>query len=289
VRLLPALDLSFGDREVAAIEVDEEAGRFTITSRFFGLYGTSSPLPANYTEQLLYEDPDGRLRAFLDVFNHRLLSLHYRAWQKYRLHVQFDGRGLDAASHRLRILCHVEQPGEPLWLLGFAGLLHQQPLSEAGLEQILSAALDVPITVQSCRVRWTRVPEHQQNALGQRNCTLGGLCALGGEVRAANTFGVHVGPLPYRDFVTFLPNGRRRAAIAALIDRLNADELDCEIDVEIEPDAIEPTWLGEPSQRLGWNTWLGEHAPTRAHRLGAAVSRSLHHPNDPAPNAPMVA
>lgn len=291
VRFRPALDLSFGAREVEEVTLDEQSGRFEITCRFLGLYGTPSPLPANYTEQLLYDDPDGRLRAFVDVFNHRLLSFHYRAWQKYRLHVQYDGRGTDAASRRLRALCNIEQLGEPLALLGFAGLLQQQPLSEATLEQILGVTFGVPIAVESCVIRWIQVPAHQQNALGQRNCTLGGLCALGGEMRSAtNTFRVTVGPVLHKDFVGFLPNGRRRAALVALIDRLNPDQLDCEIDVEIAPDAIEPAWLGEPSHGLGWNTWLGEDSPTLAPARGEAVSHTLHRPNyDPPTNAPPVA
>ena len=65
------LDFSFGATDVDGITIDDE-GRYCVRSRFFGLYGTQSPLPAHYTERLLYEDPDGRLRAFLDIFNHRL-------------------------------------------------------------------------------------------------------------------------------------------------------------------------------------------------------------------------
>ncbi|MFT4542020.1 MAG: type VI secretion system protein ImpH [Planctomycetota bacterium] len=286
IRFTPALDLSFGASEVDDIAFDEETGRFTITSRFFGLYGTPSPLPANYTEQLLYDDPDGRLRAFLDIFNHRLLSMRYRAWQKYRHSVQYDGRGTDKMSQRMRILTHLERLGEPIQLLGLSGLLHQQPLSETTFEQILTTVLGVPTEVHSCHVRWIQVPSHQQNQLGGDNCTLGGLCALGGEMRSATTtFQVRIGPLGHRDFKQFLPEGRRRKQLCDLIDRLNGDQLDCKVSIEIDPEAIEPTWLGEQSQGLGWNTWLGEDAPSRAPELGDTVSHSLHSPN----NDPMVA
>ena len=286
IRFAPALDLCFGATEVDGLALDEETGRFTIQSRFFGLYGTPSPLPANYTEQLLYEDPDGRLRAFLDIFNHRLLSMRYRAWQKYRHSVQYDGRGTDKMSQRMRILAHLEKLGEPVGLLGVAGLMHQQPLSEASLEQILTTVLQVPVEVRSCHIRWIQVPQHQQNELGGDNCTLGGLCALGSEMRSATTtFEVKIGPLGHKDFKHFLPMGRRRKALCDLIDRLNGDQLDCAISIEIKPEAIEPTWLGEASQGLGWNTWLGEDAPSRAATLGDTVSHSLHSPN----NDPMVA
>lgn len=286
IRFAPALDFSFGATEVDDVQFDGESGRFTISSRFFGLYGTQSPLPANYTEQLLYDDPDGRLRAFLDIFNHRLLSLRHRAAHKYRHINEFDGRATDVISQRMRILTHVEHLGEPTRLLTFAGLLHQQPLSEASIEQILQTTLGVPIQVYSCHVRWISIPEHQQTRLGRKNCTLGGLCALGGEIRSATTtFRVNVGPLSYSDYKRFLPTGSRRKALCELIDRLNGDQLDCAISLEIDPEAIEPSWLGETSQGLGWNTWLGEDSPALATTLGDTLSHSIHSPS----NDPMVA
>lgn len=279
VRLKTALDFSFGASEVDGVAQDADSDRFTVTSRFFGLYGTPSPLPANYTEQLLYDDPDGRLRVFLDIFNHRLLSFRHRAWKKYRQQAEYDGRGTDTTSMRLRILSNLEQLGEPISLLGFAGLLHQQPMSEGTLEHILKTVLGVPIAVHSCHVRWIPIPQHQRSALGRSNCTLGQLCALGSEVKSATTtFRVVVGPLTPKYFSSFLPRGRRRKELCALIDRLNGDQLDCVIGIEVDPDAIEPAWLGEERQGLGWNTWLGEDAPELAPALGDTVSHTLHSP-----------
>ncbi|MEZ6037387.1 MAG: type VI secretion system baseplate subunit TssG [Planctomycetota bacterium] len=279
VRLRPVLDLSFGASEVDAIEYDAESGRYTVDSRFFSLYGTPSPLPAHYTERLLYDDPDGRLRAFLDIFNHRLLSLRHRAWLKYRLHAQYDSRGTDVLSRRMRILGHLERPGEPLAMLAFAGLLNQQPLSEASFEQILNTAMQVPIQVQSCHVRWVTLPPHLRGQLGRSNCALGQQCTLGDSARtAASAFRVVVGPLTPKFFLSFLPGGRRRQALIELIDRLNHDLLDCEIAIEVAPDAIEPAWLGQHGQGLGWNTWLGEQAPELAPLFGDNVSRTLHSP-----------
>ena len=286
VRLSTALDFSFGATEIDAVALDEESGRYDVTSRFFGLYGTPSPLPAHYTEQLLYEDPDGRLRAFLDVFNHRLLSFRHRAWKKYRHQADYDGKGTDPTSMRLRILAHLEQLGEPVGMLSFAGQLHQQPMSEATIEDVLQRALGVPVQVHSCHVRWVPIPQRQRTALGRRNCRLGRHAPLGDEVRSASTtFRVVVGPLPPKFFSSFLPRGRRRKELQALIDRLNADQFDCVISIEADEDSIEPTWLGEDRQGLGWNTWLGEDAAALAPALGDNVSHTLHSPSS-APSEP---
>ena len=57
VRLRPALDLAFGASDLADCSGDATTGPIELTTRFLGLYGTSSPLPACYTELLLYDDP----------------------------------------------------------------------------------------------------------------------------------------------------------------------------------------------------------------------------------------
>jgi type VI secretion system protein ImpH len=55
-------------------------------------------LPAHYTEKVIqqeyeaksWNDPKHALRDWLDIFNHRFISLFYRAWEKYRFHIPYD-------------------------------------------------------------------------------------------------------------------------------------------------------------------------------------------------------
>ncbi|MFO0888032.1 MAG: type VI secretion system baseplate subunit TssG [Isosphaeraceae bacterium] len=64
---------------------------------FFGLTGPSGALPRHYTEILLQQlrEKDSPLCDFLDLFNHRLVSLFYRAWEKYSLPVTYERTRLD--------------------------------------------------------------------------------------------------------------------------------------------------------------------------------------------------
>jgi type VI secretion system protein ImpH len=68
----------------------------TLTVAFFGLYGANGVLPAHYTQLLIPTVADDlelqrhAVRDWLDLFNHRLVSLFYRAWEKYRFRVPFE-------------------------------------------------------------------------------------------------------------------------------------------------------------------------------------------------------
>ena len=63
-----------------------------MTVAFMALTGTQGILPFCYTEFLLARKAgkDDTLAAFLDLFNHRLMSLFYRAWEKHHPTVLYE-------------------------------------------------------------------------------------------------------------------------------------------------------------------------------------------------------
>jgi type VI secretion system protein ImpH len=67
-----------------------------LTAAFMGMTGPSGVLPRHYTELLMRLEREAKgaekraLRAWLDLFNHRFISLFHRAWDKYRFFLAFE-------------------------------------------------------------------------------------------------------------------------------------------------------------------------------------------------------
>jgi type VI secretion system protein ImpH len=270
VRLRPALNLEFASSDVESIrEVPGPAGSssYEITTNFLSLYGAVSPLPIYYTEDLLGQDDESLQRDFMDLFHHRLLSLFYRCWEKYRFAIQFTGTQDDYYSRRLLLLLGVDPdtrtPDHPVpayRYTGLAGLLTQIPHSAASLQAILGDYFgDIPVRVESCVGRHLPIPADQLNRLGVENCSLGQNLSLGERVfDRACTFRVALGPLELEDFLSFLPPGEATAQLRELVDHFNGDGLDYEVEISIRREAIPPLQLSGRTALLGWSTWLGQ-------------------------------
>jgi type VI secretion system protein ImpH len=91
VRLTANASLAFPPSSLHEVIPPTEAlPVYRLVTNFFGLFGPSGVLPRHYTEQIIRVERLSRsaeryaLRAWLDLFNHRLLSFFYRAWEKYR-------------------------------------------------------------------------------------------------------------------------------------------------------------------------------------------------------------
>ncbi|MGH9362701.1 MAG: type VI secretion system baseplate subunit TssG [Thermoanaerobaculia bacterium] len=277
IRFRGDLSLAFPESDIQEISIEARPGspgafpRCAITTSFLGVYGTSSPLPAFYTEDLLQDDSDDSLvREFLDLFHHRLISLLYRVWGKYRYPLQFRPGGADLLSRRLLALSGLSPeliPGErrvpPVRLLAYIGLLTQLPRSASALRGVLADHFpQVRVEVEQCAGQRLAIPPGERNRLGRRNSRLGDDLSLGESVfdRSA-TFRIVLGPSELEVFLDFLPPGAGAARLRELVDLVNADALDYQIELRICREAIPELCLSSPTALLGWSTWLGRRPP----------------------------
>ncbi len=274
VRLRPDTAMAFQAAEVTEIEPPRGgSGPWRLTTTLAGLYGASSPLPAIYSEDILQrelelapdEDP---ARLFLDVLNHRLLSLVYRAWSKYRWAFRFRVGGEDAISRCVFHLIGLASPesrallGVPAQrLLRYAGYLTQLPRSASGLGGVLTDWFDgVPVEVEQCQERWVPVVADDQNRLGARNSELSANLVLGERVRdRSGKFRLRIGPLAdLAGFTAFLPIGEHHRALGSLVRFLAPDPLEYDFVLGIAGPAVPELCIARDGSaaRLGWSSWL---------------------------------
>lgn len=273
VRVRPLLSLTFPPSDIArveSVELPDGSERIRLDVTFMGLYGASSPLPSFYTEDLIrLEDEDSLLRGFLDLFHHRLFSLLFRVWEKYRHTVQYDAGARDYFSSRLLTMLGAapellpeHESTRPGRLLAYAGLLTQQPRSAASLRALLAEHFpEVDVEIDQCRGRWLDISHGELNRLGERNCALGQDVSLGSKIfdRAGN-FGIELGPMDFDTWLTFLPDGRNIEQLRELTDLFNGDCLTYEVTLRLRGETMQRAQLSSNHTRLGWSSWLGESA-----------------------------
>ncbi|MCC6572576.1 MAG: type VI secretion system baseplate subunit TssG [Planctomycetes bacterium] len=268
LRFRPALDLNFATADLHSVgRMHSEEGappRYRVTTNFLGVYGPDSPLPAFYTEELMGQE-EGITRAFLDLFGHRLLSLFYRVWEKYRAIAQYRADGADYFSSRLTTLLGLANtpPGsaiKPQRLIAAAGLLGLQPHSAAALEGALKDMFEgVEFDVEGMTGGRVNVPHDQRNRLGAANCALSRDLTLGSRVFSADgAFSMNVGPVGLEDFMAFLPSGTKMAELREITDLFNPDALDYEVVLWLRAEETPPLTLSGKSAYLGWSSWLGK-------------------------------
>jgi len=264
VSVRPDLSFAFPAADVARVEAGNN--NFRITATFLGLYGSSSPLPTFYTEDLMDEaSADSSVsRDFLDLFHQRLYQLYFQCWSKYRLFIRVaeEKNPLD----RERLFCLIGLGEKELrdsvpdaWsLLRYAGLLTQFPRSAEGLRTLLRDALGVlRLKVEQCVLRRVPIPSDQRMSLGISGMSLGKTTVLGSEATdRMGKFRILIGPLKKREFDGFLPGRPLHDKLARLIRIYIIDPFDYDLKLTLAANQAEPIRLGDPSgPRLGWNSW----------------------------------
>jgi type VI secretion system protein ImpH len=272
VRLAVHPSLAFPASEIQSLEPSED-GPARMTVNFFGLTGPQGVLPYHYTQlvadRLRSRDPT--LRDFLDLFHHRILSLFYRGWEKYRFPVAYERNQQDRLTEHLADLIGLapERAGEHRWvrretLLYYAGLLASQQRSALALAELLQDYFEVPVEVQQFVGSWYPLTEDTRcyldddpppgtAALGEGSVVGDAIWDQQARVR------LRLGPLSRERYEEFLPRGRAFKALRELTRVYGGDGFDFELQLVLERADVPVATLGadrEEGLPLAWGTWL---------------------------------
>ncbi len=227
VRLRPNASLAFPPCDIdSVVEQADKRPPYRLTTNFLGLYGAHSPLPNHYAESIVQESSeDDPVRDFLDVFNHRLLSLFARGLLRYRGHLVYNRGGRDNYSWRLFALAGFDSDtlegldGIPRHrLLRFAGHWSSHPISASGAAGIISAYFHgIRVTIEQCVPRWVYLDDEQLCRIGQRASRLGVDTTVGSRIPdRMGRFRVVVGPVDMETYKSFLPGSENMTALSSL-------------------------------------------------------------------------
>jgi type VI secretion system protein ImpH len=260
-----------------------------MTESFMGLTGPSGALPRHYTELLLRIEKEQRgpekyaLRDWLDLFNHRLVSHFYRAWEKYRFYLAYErggpdraepdtftqallslvGLGMPALRNRLKVTGPESVRGpaanrrtlarvEDLSLLYFGGLLAHRPRSAVGLRALLRGHFRLDVEVRQFQGQWLRLEPSSMTRLGEENGNNQlGFNALAGERvwDVQSKILVRVGPLDLERFQELLPEVSSRTGrnafflLTHLIRFYVGPEIDFDVQLVLRADEVPGTRL----------------------------------------------
>jgi type VI secretion system protein ImpH len=263
--------LAFPASQIQEMEWPTE-GPVRMLVNFMGMIGPEGVLPNPYTSLIIerQRDGDNTLRDFLDIFNHRIISLFYRAWRKYRVDVACERGERELFSRHLLSLLGLGTEGmrdrqilSDDSLIYYSGLLAQRPRSAQALQQILSDYFDVPVAIEQFSGGWYRLDRETQCRLSEENTDSGELgfgAVVGDEMwNQQSRVRIVLGPLSLERYADFLPDGQSFKPLKSWVRFFSSEEWDFELNLILDREQVPACTLGTSGvsgPQLGWVSWV---------------------------------
>ena len=286
VRFHSTQSLSFPGSDISKIAIkknDTAPSQWRVHVNFMGLTGSSGILPYHYSEFVLkrLKAKDTTFRDFLDVFNHRLISLFYQASVKYSLPLEYERKKLHSTSsaehdnHTLLLLSLIGMGTRGLQrrlytrdesLVYYGGLFTKKIRTTSGLKQIIYNHFRIPVEIKEfighliddvrTRLPGFECPRGQNNQLG-KSVMIGRKGWFSqGKIR------IILGPLTSEQLHTFAPGTTTLKALDEIVKLYINFEHDYDYVMRIRRrDIPERILLNKQKPPvMGWNTWLSTHS-----------------------------
>jgi len=282
VRFGANTSMAFPASRIQELQWSDSSAPFMVVN-FMGLTGPMGVLPLYYSELIRQRirEKDHTLKNFFDLFNHRMISLFYQAWEKYRFQVAYERGDRDRFSHHLLDLIGLGTRGlanrqavSDDSLIFYCGLLSLHPRSASALRNVLVDYFEVPVEVEQFVGAWYALDPDNQcrfDAADTYAEQLGVGAVAGDEIWDQQSgLRLTLGPLSLHQYLDFLPNGSAYAPLQALSKFFVGGQLEIEIQLVLKREEVpacelddEPEAGGDkPMPQLGWVTWA-KSAPMR--------------------------
>lgn len=312
VRFENSVSLAFPASDIEALRVDRATAidaasravqgpsqgrlhRVALTPTFMGFLGLHGALPNHYTQavaDLQHSTKDEGVRAFLDIFQTRIVALFYQAWRKYRIEYTIGCEideflplllsltGLRAHGHARGAALSAHEEVAPAASDGhidtalfghYAGLLRQRPVSGNILASVLTDYFGVPITAHENVGYWDDLADDELWRHGAPRMVLGERTVLGARMwRPDLRVRLTIGPLTRAQFNRFGPKTTRIKALTQLLAVFGSPTLSYEVALVLRAHDVESLAFaaqGARQQTFGDGTFLCTR-PSKVDRVG---------------------
>ena len=274
-RLEQSARLSFAAADVAAYTAGRDGEPDRVSLNILGLLGPEGPMPLHLTRWVLERlsnrwfagksegaTSDTAFLDFINILQHRLMALYWRAWADARPEVEFAHGTTGRISAMLRALAGNGLRGFRQDSKGreAAKARHATSLALAahGPDRVLRYLEDVagaPVRLVEFVGVWTEVPARLQSRLGRAHCRLGQTAVVGGRVfERQATAEIRIGPMPLDRFLAHLDDPEQRAELAHAVLFAAGHGLAYDLRLVLMAEAVPAARLG--SSRVGRTAWL---------------------------------
>ncbi|TPN85012.1 type VI secretion system baseplate subunit TssG [Mesorhizobium sp. CU2] len=269
--------LSFSARDVVKFQDAGDKGPARVTVANLGLLGPEGPMPLHLTRWVLdrlsqrwftgadaEQTSDTTFVDFVNILQHRMIALYYRAWADAHPAVQVERSVGGRVRAMLEAMSGIGLPGtqDPeldTVRLRQAGSLASQVDGAERLTLFLATAFKVPVQIKEFVAAWITIPAALQSRVGKAYATLGKGATIGPRVFSRQSrIELRVGPLSLDDFKSFLPGERRLGLFKKAVCDMIGEALDVDLRIVLARDAVPPPKMG--SIQLGRTSWLSRPA-----------------------------
>ena len=263
--------VAFPASQIQTLDLDAE-GPARMRVNFMGLTGPQGVLPLHYTSLIAERERarDTAGRDFIDIFNHRIISLFYRAWEKNRFIVPHERGQTDPLMRHLMDLVGVGTPGlahrlpvRDESLVFYSGLFAMPTRPAIALEHLVEDYFGVPAEIEQFVGGWYPLDATTQCALGDDDTESSalGLGAVAGDETwdQQARIRIRLGPMPRTKYDMFLPDGGAHGELRALAAFFTGGRIDVDVQLILDRGDVPPCVLGaddDGAAPLGWCTWL---------------------------------
>lgn len=277
--------LAFPDR--TATRRADESGQAQMSTAIFGLFGPIGSLPYVYSEELARADRSRNeaMRGFFNLFNHRALSLMYRAWRKSRIWLEHHpGLPEDQqykASNLFQGFCGLAAlPPRIAWLemerskiLKGADTMQRRVRNANGLQQLLRRQFSMEFLIEQFVGSWEPLPEEARSRFGATGnpMRLGYNTIIGSRTwQVQSTFAVVIPHPSVEQYKQLQPGSETLRQIQLMVRMYCTPELSFRLRIVVNGSVISAGCMGAGEGKgllLGWNGVLGAPDPDREYNV----------------------